>query len=806
MKTDRNLLRQHSGHRPLAALLCALVCAAAASSCLAAKNSPPTAQNLSVMAAANLSTPIVLQGSDPNGDPLTFSIVTPPTQGTLSGTAPNLTYTPSPDFLGPDTFTYRVSDGKVTSNPATVSIVVKVGLSINDISIIEGTGSNTAATFTVTLSANPGLLGVSFRYRTIDGTALGSGVVTSADYVAVTGSPVILTAGAFTTITVSVVADTRVEADETFFVELFEPSNNAVILDGTGRCTILNDDRLNQPPTAFDLSVAAAANRSTPFALQGSDPDGDSLSFSIISPPTHGGLSGTGPNLTYTTFGPNYLGPDSFTYVVSDGQAISSPATVSIAVKVGLEINNISVIEGASGTTAAIFTVILTTKPDAQGVNFSYRTIDGTAVANDADYLATSQTVLNAKPQTPITVSVLGDTRIEPDETFFVELFEPSDNAVIVNGTGRCTILNDDPTPVAFDLSVVAAANRSTPIVLQGSDPQGLPLTFNILSGPSEGTLNALGSPSSGTSPNQFYTPSENYLGPDSFTYVVSNGMFASPPATVSINVKRGLEINNSSITEGNSGTRMATFTVSLTVPASELDLVVFEFQTADGTAKAGVDYVATSGTASLATATQVTVPVIGDTVGEFNETFLMQLADATPNAVIVNGTGRCTIVNDDSTTVTRVGTAALDPEESVVQVGEAVDLRLTWTHPVGWRKLDSVDLLLVDDQGEVLAVRWHETENAFSLFNPAADRFVRTDAAESSRRFETSAVTLDLEQSTGGGPPGQTVTIDFSLNFKPHAAARTFSVEAFATDDASNQQGFESVGTITVLPRSHDQ
>ena len=52
----------------------------------------------------------------------------------------------------------------------------------------------------------------------------------------------------------------------------------------------------------------------------------------------------------------------------------------------------------------------------------------------------------------------------------------------------------------------------------------------------------------------------------------------------------------------------------------------------------------------------------------------------------------------------------------------------------------------------------------------------------------------------------GQTVTIDFSLSFKPQAAGQTFSVEAFAIDDDGNQQGFESVGTITVSPRSDDQ
>jgi hypothetical protein len=196
-----------------------------------------------------------------------------------------------------------------------------------------------------------------------------------------------------------------------------------------------------------------------------------------------------------------------------------------------------------------------------------------------------------------------------------------------------------------------------------------------------------------------------------------------------------------------------------------------------------------------------VSVGVIGDTTFEFNESFSVELTNPSFNAIIVNGTGRCTILNDDSQLIF-LGTAALDPDDSVVGVGEPVNLSLAWTHPVGWRQLDSVDLRIVDDEGEILAVRWHETENSFSLFNPNADRFGRTATAGSPTQFETSAATLYLQHSTGGGLPGQTVTIDYSLSFKPQAAGRTFSVEAAATDDAGNEQGFESVGTITVLPR----
>jgi hypothetical protein len=76
--------------------------------------------------ATNEDTPvgIILTGSDPDADPLTFLVGTGPTRGTLSGTPPNLTYTPTLNLNGPDSFTFTVSDGSITSAPATVSITV----------------------------------------------------------------------------------------------------------------------------------------------------------------------------------------------------------------------------------------------------------------------------------------------------------------------------------------------------------------------------------------------------------------------------------------------------------------------------------------------------------------------------------------------------------------------------------------------------------------------------------------------------------------------------------------------------------
>ena len=88
---------------------------------------------------------------------------------------------------------------------------------------------------------------------------------------------------------------------------------------------------MNRPPTADDKSVSTAQDTPVAVTLTGTDPDSDPLTFAVVTGPTHGTLSGTGANLTYT---PNagYSGPDSFTYKTNDGKADSAPATVSITV------------------------------------------------------------------------------------------------------------------------------------------------------------------------------------------------------------------------------------------------------------------------------------------------------------------------------------------------------------------------------------------------------------------------------------------------------------------------------------------
>ena len=167
----------------------------------------------------------------------------------------------------------------------------------------------------------------------------------------------------------------------------------------------------------------------------------------------------------------------------------------------------------------------------------NYATANGTALAG-SDYTAASGTLTFAPGQTSktVTVNVTGDTAVEPNETFVVNLSAPS-GATLFDGQGLGTILNDDG-PV--------------------------------------------------------------------------------------------LRINDVSKAEGNAGTSAAVFTVTLT-PAST-GTVTVNYATANGTALAGSDYTAASGTLTFApgqTSKTVTVNVTGDTVAEPNETFVVNLSAA---------------------------------------------------------------------------------------------------------------------------------------------------------------------------------
>jgi hypothetical protein len=117
-------------------------------------NQPPTATAQSLSMFEDGTVPITLAGSDPDGNPLSYSIVNGPTHGTLTGVAPALTYQPAANYSGGDSFTFRVNDGQADSPFATVAIAVQA---INDAPVATGESYTVQSGATLTVTA-PGLL------------------------------------------------------------------------------------------------------------------------------------------------------------------------------------------------------------------------------------------------------------------------------------------------------------------------------------------------------------------------------------------------------------------------------------------------------------------------------------------------------------------------------------------------------------------------------------------------------------------------------------------------------------------------
>ncbi|MBM3128547.1 MAG: hypothetical protein FJ009_07965 [Chloroflexi bacterium] len=130
-----------------------------------------------------------------------------------------------------------------------------------------------------------------------------------------------------------------------------------------------------------------------------------------------------------------------------DGLAIDDFHLTPNPAGVYLSINDVAILEGNSGTTLATFTVSLSAPAEAGGVTFDLATQDGTATTADNDYVAralTAQTIAEGSQAYIFQVTINGDTNIEPNETFYVNVTNVS-GALLSDGQGVGTIQGDDP-------------------------------------------------------------------------------------------------------------------------------------------------------------------------------------------------------------------------------------------------------------------------------------------------------------------------------------------------------------------------
>ncbi|MET0649996.1 MAG: Calx-beta domain-containing protein [Pyrinomonadaceae bacterium] len=286
-----------------------------------------------------------------------------------------------------------------------------------------------------------------------------------------------------------------------------------------------------------------------------------------------------------------------------------------------------------------------------------------------ADYVPAAGTLQFAPGEMSkaIDVTIIDDELDENDEFFQLTLSNPTGDSVLgaIITTAVHIVDNDaPPTMTVTDASVAEGDSGTTAAVftikLSAASGQMVPVAYHTSGGtategddytstsgllgfdPGETSKTVNVNVNVNTTPEPNETFSFNILGATHAIITDSQGV-----GTI-LNDDAVLGINDRSVGEGDSSQTAFNFTVSLQFPT--VNPVSVNFATADGTAAAGSDYIAASGTLNFAageTTKTVNVNVNGDTVDEANETFFVNLSDAT-NAGLADAQGQGTITNDD--------------------------------------------------------------------------------------------------------------------------------------------------------------
>ena len=598
---------------------------------------------------------LLANDTDPENDPLTITSVQDPTHGTVALVDGDVVFTPDPDYNGPASFTYTISDGQGGSDTATVNITVTP---VND---------------------NPDAVN--------DGPEALNDALTTAEDTALTIAPSVLLAN-----------DTDPENDPLTITSVQDPTHGTVALvdgdvvftpdpdyngpasftytisDGQGgsdtatvniTVTPVNDnpDAVNDGPEALNDALTTAEDTALTIApsvllANDSDPENDPLTITSVQDPTHGTVALVDGDVVFTP-DPDYNGPASFTYTISDGQGGSDTATVNITVT-PVNDNPDAVNDGPEALNDALTTAEDTALTIAPSV----------LLANDSDPENDPLTITSVQDPTHGTVALVnGEVVFTPAAdyngpasfTYTISDGQGGSDTATVNIT--VTPVNDPPTT---DDKSVSGSEDGDPIAitLTGADIDGTVDHFTITSLPANGTLSYNGSsvtegqdiPATSNSASLSFTPNANWNGDTSFQYAATDNqsLADATPATVNITVDA---VNDPPTTDDKSVSGSEDGDpIAITLTGADIDGTVDHFTItslpANGTLSyngssvtEGQDIPATSNSASLSFTPNANWN--GDTSFQYAATDNQSLADATPATVNIT----VDAVNDPPTT-----------------------------------------------------------------------------------------------------------------------------------------------------------
>jgi hypothetical protein len=370
-------------------------------------------------------------------------------------------------------------------------------------------------------------------------------------------------------------------------------------------------------------------------------------------------------------------------YVVNEATFTVGTIVDDDDVTTAVRIGDASVTEGHTGTTTPATFTITRSGPKTSASSVKWATVDNRvaqyAATAGLDYQPSSGTATFAPgaDTATVTVPVIGDLKTEvsaesllftPGEEFHVLLSSPT-GTIILDGTGLGTIADDDPLQgVGVGAASVTEGNAGTKEMKFTITRYGENNFVQVVDWRTGGSATATAGTDfqSANGTVQFGVAETS----KTFSVLVIGDTTVEADETIGVTITTtapgklikdgdravgtivnddtGISIDNVTVVEGNSGTKLATFTLTRVGPTGYSSVT---WDTDNGTALAGSDYVSDGNIVYFApgdTKKQLTVTVLGETVPELDETFVVRLSDPV-GASITKATGTLTITDDDS-------------------------------------------------------------------------------------------------------------------------------------------------------------
>ena len=470
-------------------------------------NSAPKAVNDAFSTDENTSITYDVLGNDTDsdGDHLTISTKTDGTQGTVKIVEGKIEYTPHSDYTGTDTFTYTISDGKGHTDTATVTVTIKEDeekentdpeasddaftIYVNtekSYDVLDNDHDDEGDTLTITAKTN----GTHGTVEIVDGKIK---YVPNLDYI----------------------------GTDTFTYTISDGKDHTDT--ATVSVTIKqNEEKENAAPEASDDAFTTYVNTEKSYDVLDNDHDdeGDTLTITAKTNGTHGTVEIVDGKIKYVPES-NYIGTDSFTYTISDGEGGSDIATVTVT------------IEGIPGNTApeaaddAVITYINTA--------MTYDVIDNDH-DDDGDKLSISATTEASHGRVKIDndqIKYTPDADYTGTDRFTYTITDSKGHSATATVTVTIKQAEVNKAPEAVDDSFTTYVNTAInyDVIDNDHDADGDTLTISSKTEGAHGTVAIANNKIT-------YTPNRGYTGVDTFTYTLSDGNNHQATATVTATIK----------------------------------------------------------------------------------------------------------------------------------------------------------------------------------------------------------------------------------------------------------------------------